>query len=272
MLLNMEINELKCKKYFILDKDIFLKDSFDIYKRRGVKYYITRTIFNQLKNEYGYKKIKKIMNRNYVSIIGYIHDIIDDNYSITDLNCIDKKYFLYVISNNKLIEPFNNMNIDYCHIQYFQNYIKNNKVISNKLLLFIHFQLKEMIKILITGIILAIIMLIAFILLFMYPLIIDYNFIKILLWILLLPIILYLFILRKEKRNLYGFIEIIIGAMTITSIIISPTKGTYTGINDVLKIFGGIYIIIRGMDNFEKGLKSPRYIKYWEKIFKKIKE
>jgi hypothetical protein len=77
--------------------------------------------------------------------------------------------------------------------------------------------------------------------------------------------------LRKRNINAYRGIEIIIGLATLLSIIYNPTINTSTGINDILKLLGGIYITIRGLDNFEKGLKKPRAIGYWEKLFGKIK-
>jgi len=261
---------------YILDKTIVSNNELDIYRRQGVKYFITRTTYNQIKEEKSIKSINNFMGKNNISPIGYTHDFIDDNYSFSDLASIDdnkKKSYLYVLSNDSMIEKLNSIGIDHCDIQKLQNDISNKKNISNSFLFFIHYWLKEIIFIIVKSLIIpiAIYFIIGFLL--FYPSIISCQFVKILLGILIMPTIVYLFILRKKKRIKYGLIEIIVGLLTLASVIINPTTDTTTdtttGITDILKLFGGIYITIRGMDNFEKGLKSPRYIIKWEKLFGK---
>jgi hypothetical protein len=258
-------------KYFILDKTIVLDNNYDIYMRQGIKFFITRTIYNQLKSERGYKDISKFICEKNISIVGYIHDFIDDAYVFSDLESINKGSFTYIYSNDtSIIEKLNNVGMDHCHIQNLHNEISNKKIMTNKFFLFISWRLKEMFYLLFKGVVIAISIIIAIFLLFLYPLIINYTFVKILLVILILPITMGLFIFRKKKRFQYGIIEIIFGIITLASIIINPTENTTTGIIDVLKLLGVIYITIRGLDNLEKGLKSPRYKKKWEKLFKKI--
>jgi hypothetical protein len=104
----------------------------------------------------------------------------------------------------------------------------------------------------------------------LFPYIINNEYGKIIIGILLLPTIYILFKLRKNNKNMYGLIEIMIGSATLLSIIYNPTINTTSGINDILKLFGGVYISIRGLDNFEKGLKTTKNKNIWEKIFGKI--
>jgi hypothetical protein len=104
----------------------------------------------------------------------------------------------------------------------------------------------------------------------LYPELIKFFLIKFLLTIFIIYNIRNLFILRKRKRNIYGFIEIIFGLITLSLIIFNPIEIATTGVNDILKLLGGIYITIRKLNNIEKGIKSPFYKKIWEKIFKEI--
>jgi len=108
-----------------------------------------------------------------------------------------------------------------------------------------------------------------FFLLFIYPIIIKNNCVKTIALVVTVVAIIYLFFLRKMKRLAYGLIELIIGLLMIVSIIAFPTESINGGLLDVPKLFGGIYIVIRGLDNIEKGIKSPNVLKNWEKIFKK---
>lgn len=257
-------------KYFILDKEIILDDNYDIYMRQGVKYFITRTVYNQLKIEKGCKNISKFMWRKNISLVGYVHDSINDDYIINDLNVLNKDTYLYVYSNDiSIIEKLNSISMDHYHIQKLQNEISNRKSITNNVLSLIFSWLKEIILIIIKGVGIAVIFFIAIFILFFYPCIINNTVIKILLVILTIPIIVGLFILYRREKCIYGIIEIIFGLVTIASIIFNPTENTTTGIIDVLKMLGGIYITIRGLNDFENGLKSPRYIEVWGRLFKR---
>ena len=131
--------------------------------------------------------------------------------------------------------------------------------------------LKDVLEISIKVILMIIIFFMALLFIVSFPMIIENEYGKIVLVILLIPTIYVLFILRKKNINFYGRIEIAVGFATIISIIYNPTENVATGVNDILKLLGGIYVIIRGLDNVEKGLKSPQIIKNWEKIFFKIK-
>ena len=260
------------KKKYILDKTIVLNNEFDIYRRKGVNYFITRTTYNQIKKEKSIKNINVFLRKHNIYVIRYRHDFIDDNYSFCDLKFIDdneRKSYLYVLSNDSIIEKLNSIGIDHCDIQKLQNDISDKKIISNSFLFCILYWLKEAIKLIVQGMLIIIASISTLFLLFLYPSIINCTLVKIIIGILIIPTIIGLFILRKKKRCKYGLIEIIVGILAIASAIFQPTIDATTGITDVLKLFGGIYITIRGMDNFEKGLKSPYYIKCWEKFFGK---
>jgi hypothetical protein len=103
-------------KNYILDKTIILDNSLDIYMRKGVKYYITRTAFNQLKIEKGSENILKFMRKNDISLIGYRHDFIEDEYISTDLIEINKNNFIYVFLDNSMKMKLLNIDMNYCDI------------------------------------------------------------------------------------------------------------------------------------------------------------
>jgi hypothetical protein len=251
---------------FVLDKSIVFDDTYNIYNRHGVKFFITRTTYNQLKIEIDYKIINKFMTKHNISIIGCRHDFLDEKHVIFDLMNINKKYFIYIVSDNALIKKLMEDGIKYYDTQKFQK-IMNTKRKLNKFLLVANYLAREIINPLLKGILIVIIIIVVLFIIFLFPLIIKYKATKIILGILILPSIWSLFILRKKRKKLYGFIEIVFSISTLVSIIINPTNYVTSGITDMLKFLSGIYITIRGLDNFEKGIKSPYYLKIWGNVF-----
>jgi len=79
------------------------------------------------------------------------------------------------------------------------------------------------------------------------------------------------YLLRSKQRLIYAFIEITFGIIVIVDSI-TNSNISIINVNNIIKIFGGLYVIIRGYDNMEKGLRelaNKKFIFYWEKIFKK---
>jgi hypothetical protein len=68
-----------------------------------------------------------------------------------------------------------------------------------------------------------------------------------------------LYILRDRRRSLYGAIEIIAGSAAIFSSIVTVSNSDFARF---VSLTGGIYIIVRGMDNFDAGKEN--LIKYGE--------
>ena len=65
-----------------------------------------------------------------------------------------------------------------------------------------------------------------------------------------------LYVLRSKKPFIYGGLEMIAGVSSIFLATLGPVSGGLIG--KVLGIFGGIYIIVRGIDNAKKSLS-----KFW---------
>ena len=81
------------------------------------------------------------------------------------------------------------------------------------------------------------------------------NFATIKLWwfvLVALPVAWPLFVLRYHQRLIYGFIEIVIGSFTANQ---TYNAGALLGSTKLLTLAAAIYVIIRGLDNVDQGLK-----------------
>lgn len=86
-------------------------------------------------------------------------------------------------------------------------------------------------------------------------------------WILILIIAgLLLFEAREKRRQLYGFLEIGVGILTI--IIIFYPKLISFNFDFYLKICGGLYIMVRGLDNLYKGSENRKLGTILRKLFR----
>lgn len=86
--------------------------------------------------------------------------------------------------------------------------------------------------------------------------------------IFLIPVIgIFLFWYRSRHRISYGSAEIIFGFFISISVFLPNFDYSALGALDFLKIVGGLYIIVRGLDNFDKGIKNTRFDATWNKIF-----
>jgi hypothetical protein len=76
---------------------------------------------------------------------------------------------------------------------------------------------------------------------------------------------LYLYWLRGQLPFLYGILEVILGVVTISLVSINARGDALAR---VLAILGGSYIIVRGMDNMDKGCPPPLR-GFWDAVFPK---
>jgi hypothetical protein len=75
-----------------------------------------------------------------------------------------------------------------------------------------------------------------------------------------------LFAVRTRFPRLYGATEIAVGILTALSAIFRINIQELNPVA-ILQVFGGIYIIVRGFDNFGRGIKGTAMATYWQKIF-----
>jgi hypothetical protein len=85
-----------------------------------------------------------------------------------------------------------------------------------------------------------------------------------------------LYVLRERLLPLYAMLEIVIGIAAVTASV--RTGSTADRVPHLIAVFGGIYVIVRGLDNLNKGLPALqaalpyrvaiRLGQAWELIFK----
>jgi len=88
--------------------------------------------------------------------------------------------------------------------------------------------------------------------------------------ILILPILGVLFFyIRARWRLFYGLTEFLVGIFTALLIFLPSFdfSSLSTKPFSFLQILGGLYIMVRGLDNIGKGLRATKLEKYWRKIF-----
>lgn len=81
-----------------------------------------------------------------------------------------------------------------------------------------------------------------------------------------------LFLLRCRNAIAYGSLEIVVGLVSVfisanagqTSTIQAPV--IYTLATKTIGLLGGMYIVIRGLDNWDRNLPS-KWRKYWDVVF-----
>lgn len=75
--------------------------------------------------------------------------------------------------------------------------------------------------------------------------------------------------LRSHKPLSYGLAEIAVGLFTSGQLLLPGSPISSYGPVQFLQIVGGIYIVVRGLDNLSKGLKGRRAETIWKLLFGK---
>jgi rRNA-processing protein FCF1 len=76
-----------------------------------------------------------------------------------------------------------------------------------------------------------------------------------------------LFGFRSWFRLLYGVIEFAFGVVAVWFGVYHDFTAPNSEIIGVIKLLGGMYVMVRGMDNIGKGLQKTRYEDTWKKFF-----
>lgn len=74
-----------------------------------------------------------------------------------------------------------------------------------------------------------------------------------------------LFALRQRYRTSYGALEVVAGACIAATAFPLNTGIDFTA---GLQVLGGLYVIVRGLDNLGGGITGTRYAAYWPSIFR----
>ena len=95
---------------------------------------------------------------------------------------------------------------------------------------------------------------------------------KINIWgtIVLVPLVgVLLYYLRSKFRLFYGITESLIGVSTSLRVFIPSFNYSSIHTSELFQILGGLYIIVRGMDNIGKGLENTKFYFHWRKVFER---
>jgi hypothetical protein len=74
-----------------------------------------------------------------------------------------------------------------------------------------------------------------------------------------------LYYLRARYRLIYGVAETIVGYLTVAKIVFPEVDIHEIDTAQGLGILGGLYIIVRGLDNVGKGLEKTPYKDRWRR-------
>jgi rRNA maturation endonuclease Nob1 len=83
--------------------------------------------------------------------------------------------------------------------------------------------------------------------------------------ILLLGVLFYW--LREHVQLTYGVVEYVIGASTTYYVLFQKHSPWQFGYSDAFGILGGLYVMVRGLDNVGKGFVGTRIEPFWKRIF-----
>lgn len=72
-----------------------------------------------------------------------------------------------------------------------------------------------------------------------------------------------LFLIRTRFQLSYGVLEVVVGLGAI----FNTYRDTVYDAAFVLQVLGGLYVVVRGLDNMEKGLEGTPFEGRWRKIF-----
>jgi len=75
-----------------------------------------------------------------------------------------------------------------------------------------------------------------------------------------------LYALRGRFRLQYGFSEFIFGIVLATKVFWPDFNYPKLNPIDLLQILGGIYVMVRGLDNIGRALKGTRFAFYWDRF------
>jgi rRNA-processing protein FCF1 len=76
------------------------------------------------------------------------------------------------------------------------------------------------------------------------------------------------YLIRAKYRLTYGFIEFIVGLISALRVFLPDFRYAALDELSILQIVGGLYIMVRGMDNIGKGLGGTRWQPLWQHVFR----
>lgn len=265
-------------KYKVIVPDTALEEYVNIIKNNEYYKSIDKNI-NSLKNNSGFivgpssQSVITSLNNYNISIndkkiLTYAKDysrkIVENLYFVTEDNKlieICKKNGIAILAPKQIIEETKSKNTkDYFEL------LKNKNIVDKK-------AIKNIIVNIITTIVTAIIINIIIANWKDYKNIANIIIKTINIWgtIIIIPVFgVFMFWFKSHFRLLYGILEFVIGITTSIWVFIPKFDVFSISLIKGLQLMGGIYIIVRGMDNISVGLKTSPFISIyskWKKYF-----
>lgn len=83
-----------------------------------------------------------------------------------------------------------------------------------------------------------------------------------------LPLLgIFLFWYRQKFRLAYGVFEFIVGVMMTYYVFFPNFSYAALSVVEGMQILGGLYVMVRGLDNVSKGVEGTRLEPYWKRLF-----
>lgn len=79
-----------------------------------------------------------------------------------------------------------------------------------------------------------------------------------------------LYAYRQRQRLSYGVFEFLFGLFAAVSVFLPNFSYTSLGVLNTVQIAGGLYVMVRGLDNVGKGVEGTRFENGWRWMFKNI--
>jgi rRNA maturation endonuclease Nob1 len=80
------------------------------------------------------------------------------------------------------------------------------------------------------------------------------------------PLGVLLFWCRERFRFSYGIFEFFVGMMIAYRVFFPNFNYSQVGAVDAIQILGGLYVMVRGLDNIGKGLEGTRFEPFWRRL------
>lgn len=79
-----------------------------------------------------------------------------------------------------------------------------------------------------------------------------------------------LYAYRQRQRLSYGVFEFLFGLFAAVSVFLPNFSYTGLGVFNTVQLVGGLYVMVRGLDNIGKGVEGTRFENGWRWMFKNI--
>lgn len=275
-----ELISLASKEYHVIIPDVVLKSYRNMIDKNNY--------FENLKNSFVKFETDKSLNigatsgSSILNISDYSNEYIDNTilkYLIDYKNRHETEEIIFVTNDLEFINKCKNNRIACMRVNEVLKILRPGDIDKNEIIGFnqiINKNKKKSAFIIIAIIFITIVLCTLIVIFFKQFLQLIFTIVSIInIWgtVILILIIGCLFYLFRSKNRLgYGLFETIVGIISSISVFLPNFDYTSLNANKLLQLLGGIYIIVRGMDNIGVGLQESPYISFankWKIFFQK---